>query len=366
MNKKVSSIQIGMLFFLFACSLYLGLSDIILLKKSLNDVLISMLVGTILGLIPIIMYLKVNDTYPDLDFYDKTKKMFGKVIGSIINIIMFIIYLVMLVIAVRTIVVFVASKYLQTTPFYVIGLLAIATILVINFKGLETIARVSQINFIIAIILIIIIEVFLLQYIKIDNLFPMFTKNVFNHIASGSIYYAGSTSMLCLLLLCIKKDEIRDPKKYNKTIIISYIIASLSLVVVMFFIISCFGYNLATLFRYPEYIILKKISLSNTDLHIENLLAFRWLFYALSLGNISLLGITRGINKLVKKEKISNIITIFICLLSVFLARNILGHIPHSILIIEKYYIPFIALPMLIILGLLFIKSIFAVEKKNG
>lgn len=366
MNKKVSSIQIGMFFLLFSCSLYLGLSDIILLKKSLNDVLIAMLIGSILGLIPIFMYLKVNDTYPKLDFYSKTKKMFGKYIGSIMNIIMFLIYIIMLVISIRAMVVFVTSKYLQTTPFYVISLLVIITLLIINSKKLETIARISQINFLITTILVIVIELFLLQYIEIDNIFPMLTNNTFNHIVSGSIYYAGSVAMLCLLLLCIKKDEIKDSKKYNKAILIFYVISSLSLIIVMFFVLACFGYELATLFRYPEYIILKKITLSSTDLHMENLLAFRWIFYMFALGNISLLGITTGVNKMVKNNKLKMILPILISVIAVYLARNAFGNIPHSVMLVEKYYIPFLALPMFIILLLMFIKTLFVNKEKNA
>ena len=60
MNNKVSNIQIGMLLALICCSFYLGISDIILLRASENEVLIAMITGSILGLIPVLMYLKIN------------------------------------------------------------------------------------------------------------------------------------------------------------------------------------------------------------------------------------------------------------------------------------------------------------------
>ena len=60
MNNKVSNIQIGMFLFLFLSGIYLSVSDVILLRKSGNEVLISMLVGTLIGLIPVLMYLKSN------------------------------------------------------------------------------------------------------------------------------------------------------------------------------------------------------------------------------------------------------------------------------------------------------------------
>ena len=61
MNNKVSSIQIGMFFSLICLSMYIGLSDIILLRKASNEVLIGMILGSIIGILPVIMYLKIND-----------------------------------------------------------------------------------------------------------------------------------------------------------------------------------------------------------------------------------------------------------------------------------------------------------------
>ena len=75
MNNKVSSLQIGMLLALICCSLYLGIGDIILLRKSENEVLIAMFIGSILGLIPVLMYLKINSFLPKLNIYEKNIKL---------------------------------------------------------------------------------------------------------------------------------------------------------------------------------------------------------------------------------------------------------------------------------------------------
>ena len=74
MNNKVSRFQVGMFLFLISSSLYLGISDIVLLKKANDEVLISMLLGTILGLIPLLMYLKINSSITDLNIFEKNKE----------------------------------------------------------------------------------------------------------------------------------------------------------------------------------------------------------------------------------------------------------------------------------------------------
>ena len=358
MNNKVSKIQIGMFLVLIMCSLYLGLSDIILLRKSGNEVLISMIVGSLIGIIPVLMYLKINSHLDALNIYEKNKVMFGKVIGNIINVLMIIIYIIMLVIALRAIAVFVTSKYLQNTPFYLITTLIVITCLIISFKGLETLSRVSQICFILSLIFMIIIETFLFQYIEIDNILPVFIGDCLTNVLNGAIYHAATTSLLTMLLLTISKSQIKDQEKYNKTIIIFYVIASLTLLIVMFFVISCLGYDMAKLFRYPEYILLKKIGISSSELHLENLLAFRWIFYMLALANISAYGITCGVKSMLKNEKLNKIIIIIICLVSMFIGKMAFGDIPHSIIIIKKYFVPFIALPMFVLLTIMFLRVI--------
>ena len=360
MNNKVSSIQIGMLLALVCCSFYLGISDIILLRTSENEVLIAMIIGVILGLIPVLMYLKVNSSLPNLNIYKKNIKLFGKVIGNIINILIIIIYMVMLTIAIRAIVIFVTSKYLQNTPFYFVGTLVIITCLIICFNGLETIARVSQLSFFASIVFMVIIEFFLIQYVEIGNIIPMISEgNYLSDIFKGAIYYAATCSLLSMLLLTISKSKIKDQQKYNKNIIIFYLIGSLSLVVVMFFVVSCFGYKMGSLFRYPEYILLKKIGISGSELHLENLLAFRWIFYMLALANLSLYGIIHGIKHFSKKIKLNKIITIVISLICMILGKLSFGDIPHSIIVVKNNYVLFIAIPMFIILLIMFIRCLF-------
>ena len=78
MNNKVSSTQISMLLTLICLSLYIGLSDVILLRKANNGVLIGIIIGAIIGLIPILMYLKINNTHTNLNIFEKNKKLCPK------------------------------------------------------------------------------------------------------------------------------------------------------------------------------------------------------------------------------------------------------------------------------------------------
>ena len=160
MNNKVSSTQISMLLTLICLSMYIGLSDVILLRKANNGVLIGVIIGAIIGLIPILMYLKINNTHTNLNIFEKNKKLFKKPIANIFNALIFLFYLFLFIVSIRASVIFVTSKYLQNTPFYFVGILILITVFIISLKGIEVISRISQISFIISLILVIIIEVF--------------------------------------------------------------------------------------------------------------------------------------------------------------------------------------------------------------
>ena len=364
MNKRVSNIQMGMLLSLTICGYFLGMSDIILLRTSKSEVLVAMLLGTIIGLVPLLMYLKINNTYQNLNIYEKVIKLFGKKLGFFINLFIIISYISVFCIAIRTIISFMTTKYLESTPYFVIGLLVVISCLIAVFKGLEAILRLARISYIITVIFAFFIETIIFGYVDIDNIIPIFASSspVLN-IINGSLYFAASTSLLSILLLSIKKDSIRNNKNYNKTIVIFYLSACFSLITVMFFIVACYGYKMASLFRYPEYVALKKIGFSSSELHLENLLAFRWVFYSLALSCVSLYGIESGIKVYSRKIKLNKILLIVIAIFSILISKWALGTVPSAIMIMKKYYALYAAAPMFTLLSLIFIRCLFVKNK---
>ena len=356
MNNKISKIQLGMILSMLMCSMQLGLGDTILLNISKNNVLIAITIGIIIGLIPIIIYIKINESLIDKNIYQKNTILFGNKLGFIINLFVFLIFFIMLMISVRSLVLFMNSKYLQDTPYLFLGLLVILTVNVISFCSSEGIARILRIGFIITFIAMIIIEIFLLRYIDINNILPIIiTPNNVNQITNGALYFACQTSLLSFLLLTISRTKIKN-KNINKIIILSYLFGTICLLVTMFFVVSCFGYDMATLFRYPEYIILKKITLSSTDLHLENLLAFRWNIYIISLAIIANYGLLCGIKTYSKNRKINKYIILIVSLLAVIISKYLINDVTTSIIFMKNNYVKLIALPIFIIYLIIYLK----------
>ena len=95
-------------------------------------------------------------------------------------------------------------------------------------------------------------------------------------------------------------------------------------------------------------ILLKKIGLANSELHLENLLAFRWIFYMISLSNISVYGIIKGVKSFNIKIKLTKVIIIILSILGIIMGKTA-GAIPHSVNVVKNYYVPRIALPIFIL-----------------
>ena len=159
-----------------------------------------------------------------------------------------------------------------------------------------------------------------------------------------------------LLLLMIPKEKLTNPKKYNKTIIISYIIGSIisiSLVIVTFGVL---GINLIKAFEYPGYIVLRKIELLGFLERIENVISLQWIVGSFVYLSLIIYTISKSIPlKTTKSHQYINIIIgiIFIILTKTFFKNNT---------IFDTYLInifPYIISPLLIIYIILPIKILF-------
>lgn len=353
-NKKIDSNQFCIFIILSMTSIFLGLIDNILLNVSKNDAILSVIIGSILGLIFIYIFIKIFNYHPEKNIFDKNKLLFKKTY-KIINFMIFCFAFIMLTIGLRSLLIFIKSRYLFDTPYYVLGIFMVTTIIIIVKNGIESFSRLFQIYGILSAIIIIIIELALSRYVELNNFLPLFTNSVSN-ILYGALFYAFGTSFIIFLFLSIKKDVISDNEKLVKKILFYYLINSIFLISVMFFMLSCFGYQFVSIFRYPEYMALKKIAIGSTEQHIENLFAFHWNLYMLALCSISFYTICKYIKSISKSTKKQSTISYIIIFLSMIVSKNIFGEIMQSILLMKKLYIFYICIPFLIIYILIFIK----------
>ena len=142
-------------------------------------------------------------------------------------------------------------------------------------------------------------------YAELNNITPLFVTETTSFIKSVFYYVSLSVSPSILMLVT---------NKSNSTL--SYLFGSFTLIAKMFLILAVVGPLLASIYRFPEYIILKEIKLLDFIEKIENIVALSWIFDVFIYLSMSSVFIRELLPKK-KKGLIHAIILLGIYLLSV-------------------------------------------------
>lgn len=315
MNKNTSLIYFTSRAFL------LGLVYSSIISLTMQDSIICLIIGTLLGLLIIYLLHKIN-----------TKSKYFKAI-------LFISCLIFIIFDSAVLEIFTSSFFLINTPKIVIIIPSILICLYTIFKENNILNRLSLILFILSLTLIGICFLSLIKNIHIDSILPMFISNK-NNMLKAIFNYAITTSYPHIVL---SKENISLKDHLN-----GYIFSNIINLLILIIILTVLTPRVAKIYSFPEYIVLKRIKILNFIENIENLMASIWyldlyIFMCLTYKNIY---------EIVKRKSILTIIVITLNMLITLLIFNNYDRV----LYIYNYYD--------IILGLLFILIIPCIKKE--
>ena len=144
--------------------------------------------------------------------------------------------------------------------------------------------------------------------------------------------------------------------------IITYVIANSIMLIVFFLILTVLGPNLANLYQFPEYDLLKKVSLVGFIERTETTVSLRWIFYIFIMVVMGITFISKYIKHTFKiknkktKRIINYILTIPIVILSNYLFKN---NVEANLFIYNK-------LSYIIIITLLILPLLVSMKMKKG
>lgn len=357
MNTKISKKGFCSIIFFTCQSMFLGVGITQILNSAGNGSILSVALGTIFSLVLLLLIVKFCNYEKDLTLFEKLEKLFGKKLGKIINtwlVILFIIYFIYCLWSVNT---YIQNKYLDSTPSILILLLFILPVVWCVSSGIKVIAKVSLIVFFICLFEILFSISNLFMSVDIDNLKPFF-DTPFLVILKNAFVYASYFVTPTFMMITVPNNQIHDTKNLNKTMVLFYVFCSLNFLLLFIFIIGIFGIELAQLFYYPEFTLMKKINYFDFIQHIENILSAQWI-YSLFISTVMSLNFINEYLKHIKQNKkiVVNCIIIISLLLSLILFKNT----TFGYEFIKKYFIIIYTIP-LIILGII---SIILIHKKS-
>lgn len=250
MNSKIKNKEYGSIIFFISEALFLTNGFREILEISLNDAIISSLIGGIISTI-LLLVLPI-------------KKISKKDILFIIPVFIYFIYLIYSQNA------YIKNKYLVNTSSILIIFFSLLPVLFIVKNGIKTISKVSYILFIITIIEIIFIFFNLFFKIDFNNIKPILNTS-YKNIILGSFKYIIYFITPSLLLL-------KTNLNVKKELIIFSSFSNIIIIIIFFLLISIFGIDLSRIFIYPSYSLMKKINYFHFIEHVENILTTNSIF----------------------------------------------------------------------------------------
>ena len=239
-------------FFSKALFLGIGLSKVLIDAK--ESAIFSMILGTIFGTLILFVLNK-------LSFYK---------CNGLRRFIMFIVIYILLVIGLTEFTTLISSIYLIDIKKYILMLPTLAVILYMNSKNIEVHYKVSSMLYGVSLTIFIITFFSLAPQVDYLNLLPLFNVS-FKKILFTSLEFTLFSVVPNILLGGL------DIKKNNK-IIKRYLISNLLLSLMILVTQGILSVELVRMFKYPEYIVLKKIRLLDFINNIENIISFLWIF----------------------------------------------------------------------------------------
>ncbi len=297
-----------------------GIGFFLLFKNASKDAWISVLLGTLLGVIILYIYKHLKDFFKNTNMRDLlSKTTFGKIYLVIFTIFyMFLILMILILLPM-----FVNSFYLLYTPKILVVIPFLLLALYISSKEKRVLESLSSLLCFFSVIIIIIYALFLTKYLEFDHLLPIYSERSFN-IIKVALIYASITSIPQIITINYSSNSFKDDLK-------DYLMGTFFTFLITLFTILSLGDPLIRIYSFPEYAVLKQIKILDFIENIENLSTFIWYFDMF----ITLSSLTTNLKETLPK-KYNPIWYYSLVLLTLYLAVFVIGH--NYRLIITLFY----------------------------
>lgn len=366
--NKVDGIGYSSLVFSLVKCCFLGMAMFIIINISKIDSYMVPILSTIIGFIPLLLFIYITKNKDGLDIIDLNIKIFGKWFGNVLNIILNLTFIFLASIILYNLSVFLQTQILPNTAYIYVSIMIITAVVYAASKNIAVISRISQMIFIIAIVMFGVSWLGLLEWSDFENLTPVL-ENGFSPVITSTLYYVVFSVSPIFALTIISRDKLKTEKKHTKKIIIMYLVSNFVIFGIIFAILTVLGYNVASIYKYPEYATLKKYSLLNIIERIENTLALQFIFDMFMYIVVAYYFVIHSCKKIIKPDKIRMLlpyaISIVVLIVPLKIFENKLASIEFS-----NTYLPYILaigiFGTMLITGIgMFVKNIIDKKKAN-
>lgn len=298
-------------------ALFMGIGLSRILSNSHEHILLTIILGTLIGL---------------LFLYVFRIEMRSCCLNILANCLVIMIALIILVNMIST-------MYLTKMPKFLIGLPFIILVMYLLSKKEVVLYRVGTVLLFINLSLYTIALFSLFKYFDLTNF--SYTNNSVSNVLISALEFALFSTTPTFFT---RTEKTKDIPIYKM-----YIASACTMGIMCILTYGILGYSLSSLVRYPEYFILKEVSISYAIKNIENIISFMWIIDAFMI----IASCSNSIKENLNKKYFLNII-LFVTLLATTYVNN-----HYEYLLYLYHYAPHILLGMILFLWIRNKKLIF-------
>lgn len=275
MKDKLQYLEIGTLIYFFIRASFIGIGLNCVLFYGKVDSWLCALLGMFMGLIPVCIYLKISTIDTKKHIHEIISKVMGNFLGKLISFSLLLFVFMYSIVLFYDIINFISSEYLYKTPSYIIGAMILIPVIYLLTKGLRTMSRVSIILFMVSIVFYIFSIIGLIPAFDSTNLLPFLENGITNPLL-GALGFVSYTAMPLFVLLIIPRENVGE-KKIEKKVIFTFLGVACITFLAITNVIGVLGIDLALLYQYPDYQMLRRIQVGGFIQRTESILAIQWL-----------------------------------------------------------------------------------------
>lgn len=260
-NIKISPFQLFVLVFLFemGSAILFGIG-----AAAKQDAWITILLGMAGGIVLFLIYHRLFFYYPDLPLTGYVQKIVGKGIGRAIGFFYIIYFIYLAARVLRDFGELLTSTIYYQTPIFIINSLMIITILYGLYKGLEVMARLGELLFMLIYLMAIfgIIFVIFSGLVHFENLRPMLENGmmpVFKTTLLQTLTFPFGEMVAFTMIL----PNLNEQKKAKKICLSAMMLSGINITITTIINISALGVDLFTRSSFPLLSTIQKIQLLN-------------------------------------------------------------------------------------------------------
>ncbi|WP_165442830.1 GerAB/ArcD/ProY family transporter [Senegalia massiliensis] len=273
-----------------------------LAKSSGFNGIIAIIIGTIISIILVIMYTKLMIRFKSKTIFEVIDEILPQPIVKIIDILFIFHYLISGAIVVRIFGAIIRMFLLRNTPLEITILSLILVVCYITRKGIEPIARLSQIVLPLVIIPIFILFLSLIPELDFTNIYPIFPINAIE-ILKG--IRTTLFSFIGIEIILISTAYVKNTNKILKYNILSIIFLGIMYLSTFIVVISEFGRKQTEDLLWPTLLLMKTVDVPGAFLeNVDGIIIALWTFISVQILSILLIQSNILLNKSFKLKEL--------------------------------------------------------------